>query len=319
MPNLPAENFKPLGERDVLQLVEAALVAASGQPPEGELWIGDDAAVLARPKGAIVAASDSCVGGVHGDLNFVEAGDLGWRAMVATLSDIGAMGAVPWFALVNVISPSSVPVMTVMKGVAEASATFSCPVVGGDMSSGDQVVVSVSVVGNLVGEAPALVRAGACVGDTLFVTGPLGGSNAGLRALREGATTAGAKELISRHVRPTPRLKEGVLARAVGVNACIDISDGLAIDLDRMAIASGVGVALEYVPTAPGATLHDALSGGEDYELVFSTATADALIEGFAREGISAPIRIGEVVADATQRTLEDAPFAVVGYQHPLH
>jgi thiamine-monophosphate kinase len=115
-------------------------------------------------------------------------------------------------------------------------------------------------------------------------------------------------------------LAEGTLARLAGAHAMIDVSDGLALDLHRLADQSGVGFALDRVPVAEGASRAEALGGGEDYELVLTLAEADAVaFEGACREaGFRAPVRLGVVVPDAGHRTLDGEDLGPLGWQHAI-
>ena len=155
--------------------------------------------------------------------------------------------------------------------------------VGGDLANAPTLVVSVSIVGRCDG-APVL-RSGAGVGDSVFVTGPLGAAAAC------GWTT-----------RPVARVEEGNAAREAGATAMIDVSDGLGVDLGHLCDASGVGVDLFRIPIAEGATEAQALGGGEDYELVFTAPDAERVAETFAEAGLTVPERIGVCVADSTLR-----------------
>lgn len=292
---------------------------ASGGPPPGEVWIGDDAAVVGAPAGRLVLATDAAVGGVHADLEVVGLDDLGWKALTSTLSDLAAMGARPCHALVTFSVPPGTDVVRLATGVAEASQHWSCPVVGGDVTSSDQVVVVTAATGVLEGPLPPVLRSGAAPGDTLVVTGPLGSSAAGLRLLRAGEPVGADVDLhalCTAHRRPSCRLQEGVAARESGASAMMDVSDGLGLDLHRMADASGVGVALDAVPVAPGATLDEALSGGEDYELVVATPDVRALEAAFAQRGLRPPIVIGQCTDDPQVRTLGGEPLGRVGFEH---
>lgn len=311
-----AGGSRPAGEDAVLERVANSMRAASGPVQPGEIWIGDDAAVVTPPAGMLVLATDAAVAGVHADLSLVGLDDLGWKALTAAVSDVGAMGARPLHALVTVCVPPGTDLDLLASGVAAASAAWSCPVVGGDLSTATEVVVSVAVTGILEGPAPPVTRSGARPGDRLAVTGPLGGSAAGLRVLRAaGAPDAGLAEA---HRRPLARLAEGRAARDAGATAMIDVSDGLAIDLHRMADASGVGFRLDAVPVAPGATREEALGGGEDYELVVATPDPAALAGAFAAAGLRAPVVIGACTADPAERRLGDEPLARLGWEHPL-
>jgi thiamine-monophosphate kinase len=298
---------------------------ASGPVRTGQIWIGDDAAVVAPPAGPLVLATDAAVAGVHADLSLVGLDDLGWKALTAAVSDVGAMGGRPTHALVALCVPPGTDLDALAAGVAEASGEWRCPVVGGDLSTAGQVVVSVAVAGVLDGDLPPVTRGGASPGDRLLVTGPLGGSAAGLRLLRERATApAGwrapsyAAALVDAHLRPRARLAEGQAARSAGASAMIDVSDGLSIDLHRLADASGVGFRLVDVPVANGATRKDGLGGGEDYELVVATADPDGLAAAFASSGLRSPVTIGRCTTDPRERLLDGEPLPRLGWQHPV-
>jgi thiamine-monophosphate kinase len=280
----------------------------------------DDAAVLDVPTGGpLVASVDSVVEGVHVDLALCSPGDVGWKALMGALSDLAAMGATPVAALVALCVPGGsgdgALALGVMAGVAEASAAAGCPVVGGDVSESAVLVVAVTVLGTVdPATGHPVARAGARPDDVVLLTGPCGGSAAGLRALRAGTGPGRA------YRRPVARLREGQFARLGGAHAMIDVSDGLALDLHRLADASGVGFRLDEVPAADGATLEDALGGGEDYELLIATSRrdADALIDRFEQEGLRVPARIGTVVSDPELRLFGDGPLERLGWQHRL-
>jgi thiamine-monophosphate kinase len=166
------------------------------------------------------------------------------------------------------------------------------------------------------------------------VTGPLGSSSAGLRILRAGVSeteseaasgteSAAASEaesanrsLVQAHRRPVARLAEGETARRAGATAAIDISDGLAADVRHLADASGVGIELDHVPAAKGATEDEALGGGEDYELIIATADPDGLVAAFASAGLRVPIAIGRCTADPGERTLAGSDLPHLGWRH---
>jgi thiamine-monophosphate kinase len=288
----------------------------------------DDAGVIEVPgAGQLVVSVDSVVAGVHVDLSVCSPGDVGWKALMGALSDLAAMGSPPLGALIALCVPGGAGdgevALGVMGGVAEAAAASGCPIVGGDVSSSPELVVTVTVLGTIDGpgdedgEPGPVSRSGAVAGDALFVTGPCGGSAAGLRELRAGARgpTAGMA-----YRRPVARLQEGALARRCGAHAMIDVSDGLALDLHRLADASGVGFRLDEVPVAAGATLDEALGGGEDYELVLALGEGDVsgFMERSEAEGLRIPLRIGTVLADADVRVLGDQELERMGWQHRL-
>jgi thiamine-monophosphate kinase len=279
----------------------------------------DDAALLelaaARP---LLASVDSVVEGVHVDLGLCSPGDVGWKALMGALSDLAAMGATPLAALVALCVPGGSGegelALGVMEGVAEASVLAGCPVAGGDVSQSAVLVVAVTVLGTVDDGGAPVARSGARAGDVLVLTGPCGGSAAGLRALRAGTGPGDA------YRRPLARLREGQVARRGGAHAMIDVSDGLSLDLHRLADASGVGFRLDEVPAAEGATLDEALGGGEDYELLLTVAAAEAdgLMDAFEQEGLRLPAQVGTVVADPALRLFGDGSLERLGWQHRL-
>lgn len=283
-------------------------------PPAGETWIGDDAAVVSPPRGGLVLTSDAVVAGVHVDLSLVGLDDVGWKAVSAAVSDVAAMGCRPLYVLVTVCGPPDTDVDALYRGVAAATAEYGCPVVGGDLVGADRLVVSAAAAGETGHRAPVL-RSGALPGDRVFVTGPLGASAAGLRLLRAGAVAAD-HPLALAHRRPRARLAEGRAARAAGATAMVDVSDGLAADLAHLAEASGVGVALDAVPAATGATDEEALAGGEDYELLFTAANPGHVAATFAEAGLRQPLGLGLCTADAGERTLAGRALPAGGWEH---
>jgi len=289
----------------------------------GETWVGDDVAVVAGPSGRLLLAADAVVAGVHADLSLVGLDDLGWKAMVANLSDMAAVGGRPTHALVTVAGPlGRTDVDLLYDGIIEASQVYACPVVGGDITSAPTLVVAVAVAGDAgTGPMPPVLRSGAAPGDALFVTGPLGGSAAGLELLRSGRA-AESPDLALAHRRPRARVPEGAAARAAGATAMIDVSDGLAAEIHHLAEASGVGVVVEKVPVAIGVSrVSDdperlALGGGEDYELVFTAPDPKRVATVFVELGLGVPLRIGRCTDDPHERRLGDGELPVLGWEH---
>ena len=274
--------------------------------------IGDDAAAWDAPAGPTVAATDTMVEGVHFTLETTSWEDLGWKAMAVNLSDIAAMGCEPLYALVTVGLRGDIPVAglkSMCAGMAEAGRAYGCTVVGGDTVSSPVLFVTVAVTGAPPGGAgsPLLSRSAAVPGDAVAVTGNLGCSAGGLRMRQDGLCLPAdvSAHLAAAHDRPVPRVNEGVALARAGVRAAIDVSDGLVDDLGKLCRASGVGAVLRagsvpvngYLQTAyPGDAVEMALTGGEDYELLF-TAPEDVLQR--AQRGMDTPIAIiGEVVAE---------------------
>lgn len=311
-PTVPKRD-DPRREDDLIERI--ARIVGQRNNPAGEIHIGDDAAVLAPFAGQAIVSTDVAVLGVHLDVELFPLEDLGYRAVAGALSDLAAMGARTRAALVAVVAPAGTDLEELHRGISDASSISNCPIVGGDLSIGRDVSVAVTVFGECPGGG-AVLRSGAVPGDEILVTGPLGRSAAGLRRRRDGAPLS--DELVVAHRRPWPRLREGQAARGAGVHAMMDLSDGLGLDLHRMADASKVGFELSELPVAQGATVEEATSGGEDYELVIATDDAARLRMVFLDRGLRAPITIGRVVADPSERTLRGVRFERRGWQHQL-
>ena len=328
-PDRPTHPPGPVDESAVIALLRARFEAPArlgtpdgGVPPAGDTWIGDDAAVVGLAPGVrALMATDLVVGGVHvdGDLSAPE--DIGYKALMVTVSDFAAMGARPSYALVSLAAPPGTDFDGLGAGLAEAAEEVGCVVVGGDLSESPVLVVSTAVVGVAEHGGPdPLLRSGARPGHRLFVTGPLGRSAAGLRILRsagpEGGSGTQAPDLVRAHRRPVARLAEGDTSRRSGASAAIDISDGLLADLSHLAVASGVGVDLDTVPVAEGASRGEAMSGGEDYELLVATGAPDHLVEAFASAGLAPPLPIGVCTADLGHLTLGGVELPAGGWLH---
>jgi thiamine-monophosphate kinase len=266
-------------------LVAAIAAVAGGEGAGVTVGIGDDAAVLA---GGIVASTDILVDGVHFDAGRLSVRDIGHRAAAASLSDMAAMGAEPLCLLAAFGLPEG---FRDVRDLAAGMAEHGVRLAGGDLSRSDRLLVSVTAIGRA--ERPVL-RSGGRPGDLLVVTGRLGGQAAGGYA-----------------ARVIPRLSEGRALAAVAT-AMLDLSDGIATDVARMAAASGTGavVELERLPRAPGATVEQAAAGGEDYELLAAVP-----------EGAEIPVPatvVGRRTGDGEVRLLdaEGRPRSLQGWDH---
>lgn len=276
-----------------------------------EVGIGDDAAVLRWPGNGdrrLVWTVDLLLDGVHFRLGEHLPEAIGWKALGCSLSDIAAMGARPHWAMVSLGAPRRLPVRVVERlydGMRQLADRFGVSIVGGDTDRSTRLVVDVSVIG----EAPvggAVRRSGACVADVIVVTGRLGNS------YRSG-----------RHLRFLPRVEEARwLVTHARPHAMIDLSDGLSLDLARLAAASGVGALLgaTAIPVARGATLEQALHEGEDFELLFTVAPA--LVPRLVPLRRRVPVRvIGRVTParDGVRIRRADGrivPLQAKGFQH---
>jgi thiamine-monophosphate kinase len=249
---------------------------------EVEIGIGDDAAVLSPTNAYQVVSVDTAVQGVHFRPEFASWPQIGYRSMVAALSDLAAMGARPRAALVALILPVEFedgPLFELVDGLAEAAREYGSPVVGGNLSAGAELSITTTVIGQ--SEDAILTRSGATPHDRICVTGTIGAAALGLRCLQAGYNGPAAAPFIERWRRPTALILEGQLLLNAA-SASIDISDGLVQDLGHLCAASDVGAELHLgdLPLYAGATelareLHSdaldlALSGGEDYELIFT-------------------------------------------------
>jgi thiamine-monophosphate kinase len=227
--------------------------------------IGDDCAILRPSAGEdLVFTSDFVLEGRHFERETHTPADVGHKALARSLSDLAAMGSEPVFCLVSLAVPSQlVPrwVTTFYRGLLALASEHRVTLAGGDLARFEKILVDVICCGR-VPRGKALLRRGAKSGDKLYVTGELGGSAHGF-ATRRGKSWR-------RHLRPEPRIEAGIALRRLGVSACMDISDGLSLDLVRLSRESNVSAELHLIPLAPGATLEEALHGGEDYELLFT-------------------------------------------------
>jgi len=218
----------------------------------------DDCAIVEAPRSKkyLVLKTDCVVEGVH----FVpgtNASDVGWKAMMRPLSDFAAASAVPQFALITLIVSEQTEVAWVQglyRGLRQAANRFKVSIVGGETSNtSGPIAIAVSVIG-FVEKLRAASRRGGRSGDDLFVTGRLGGA------------------LKRKHLKFVARIAESRwLTKNFSIHAMMDLSDGLGADLPRLARASKVGfdIQLENLPVARGATIDNAISDGEDYELLF--------------------------------------------------
>ncbi len=297
--------------------------------------IGDDAAAWHGDTSIQLATVDSLIQDVHFSLGTASWNEVGWRAMAANLSDIAAMGGVPRYALVSLALPRHTEVDDVAalyRGMIELAQQSGVAVIGGDTVSAPLVAIAITILGNTRNrDECVLTRLTAEPGEQVAVTGYLGASAAGLEMLSRklqfdtGATTCFRNAFL----HPYPRIAEGQLLLDTGVKTAIDISDGLISDLKQICKASQVGARIEIdaVPVQPlvkanfgDKSLELALSGGEDYELLF---TGSAEVIDRVKQAASCPITvIGEITADeAGEVTLIDkngSPFELgkAGWEH---
>ncbi len=263
---------------------------AAAQPSNKRLikGIGDDCAILRpRPGHDLVFTTDLVLEGRHFTLETHKPADIGHKALARSLSDLAAMGSRPLFCLVSLAVPQHLGQRWIngfYRGLLGLAARHETALAGGDLASFDRVLADVVCCGE-VPAGQALLRSKARPGDSIYVTGTLGASAAGFRTQR-GVNW-------KRHLRPEPRVAQGEALRKLGVTCCMDLSDGLSLDLRRLCLESRVSADLaETLPIARGATLEDALHGGEDYELLFTASPRVRVPEEIAAVPIA---RIGTI------------------------
>ncbi|MDH5234731.1 MAG: thiamine-phosphate kinase [Gemmatimonadota bacterium] len=261
-----------------------ALLGAWGESAVG---IGDDGALLDVPAGArLVVSTDSTVEDVHFRREWLEPDEIGWRATMAALSDLAAMGAAPLGMLLALTVPGSwrTALDGIARGIGAAAARTGTPIVGGDLSGGERLALSITVLGQT---KHPLTRAGARPGDTLYLTGALGAPGAALAAWQRGARPRAEDR--ARFARPEARIAAGRWFVAHGAHAAVDVSDGLAGDLAHLAAASAVRcvLRLDAIPCVPGVAVLDAVASGEEYELLVASPALDTAAFAAAHDGLA--------------------------------
>jgi thiamine-monophosphate kinase len=265
-----------VSELDLIRWIRSRIGRRSGRIVVDS---GDDAAVVAAGRGHILFKTDSVIDGVHFDSRKARPEEIGHKAIARCLSDIGAMGCYPTFAVVAIMIPRNAReawIKRLLTGLERTARKFDTAVVGGDVAShAGKLAINVALLGETRDLQPVR-RSGARVGDAIAVTGPLGGS------------------ILGKHLRFTPRVREGIeLNRRFEVHAMIDVSDGLATDLGHLCEESRVGAVVDEtrVPIAPparrlpGRPLDHALFDGEDYELLFTLPPMEAVRLEKAKRG----------------------------------
>lgn len=316
-----------VGEFGLIQRLRSIV----GEPGDGEVWIGDDAAVLRAPSGTILFTTDLLVEGVHFDTGFTGPEDLGYKSIAVNVSDVAAMGGVPRRAVVGLGVVPGLEVEWIENlylGMQQCCQEFDMAVVGGDLTRSDQIIISVALLGNPAGRL-FIERGNARVGDAVCVTGTLGESAAGLRLMRQGNRER--LDLLKAHLRPTPRVKEVQALRRHLPSAMVDVSDGFCADLGHICAASSVGVLIQEsdlpVVELEGVELEEsplqlALAGGEDYELCYTIPEdrCEAAMAAVTQATGTRVTKVGEVVEQSRGRVLliesAEHPLEMPGWDH---
>jgi thiamine-monophosphate kinase len=311
-----------------MPLPERQLIAKIRKMGGRKSLIGDDCAVLAPPPGhELLVTSDLCLEGIHFRRDWHPAESVGHRCLARGLSDIAAMAGEPLACFLSLGLPKEVPQEWVdgfLAGFMKLAERFRVPLAGGDTGeSKSGIVADVMVVGSAP-KGTAVRRSGARPGDFIYVTGELGGAAAVLDAQKSKdfnrKKRKGFAEVVERtqgnpHFFPQPRIAVARKLRGIA-SSMIDLSDGLSTDLAHICEESGVGAEIEAasLPVAAGATLEQALHGGEDYELLF-TASERKRVPRIAR-------RLGRVTRDPKQMMWlvtpdgRRMPMSVSGWEH---
>jgi thiamine-monophosphate kinase len=298
-------------ERSITERLRKLAVIPAGSPViKG---IGDDCAIY-RPRGSaddLLFTTDMFIEGLHFLRETHKPEIAGRKALVRGLSDIAAMSGTPRFCLISLCVPPWANTKWVDKffdGVLKMAAATGAIVAGGDLSHGESLFCDVMVCG-AVPRGQAIRRDTARPGDELYVSGLLGGSSLGLEKMSGKART--------RHLHPEPRLGLGSFLREkLRATSAIDISDGLSLDLQRICLASQVDAAIIAPPCFAGASLEQALHGGEEYELIFTVPRSTRVPNVF--EGVRLT-RIGEITrafGSGGTILLNSMPLEPLGYDH---
>jgi thiamine-monophosphate kinase len=289
--------------------------------PQGEHVLvgpGDDAAVLRIRNGHVVVSTDVLVEGRHFRRDWASAADIGHRAAAANLSDINAMGGRAHSLTIGLAAPRDLPAQWALdfaQGFAEECALVGASVVGGDLTSADQIMIAVTVLGACT-TSPVL-RSGAEPGDVLALCGRQGWAAAGLTVLGRGFRSP--RILVEAYRRPEPPYDAGRVAAEAGATAMIDVSDGLLADAGHVAEASGVAIdirrdafevpePLQAVAAATGVDPLQFLLGGGDDHALLATFPDGSVPEGWQVVG---------TVAEGSGVTVDGAPYdGPTGWTH---
>jgi thiamine-monophosphate kinase len=260
--------------------------------------IGDDAAILDVPPGErLVVSTDTSVDGVHFRRDWLNSFEIGYRATAAALSDLAAMAARPLGILIALTLPEDDKrdAREIATGIREGASAVMCPIVGGDLSSGKSLSLTITALGS---SRRPLARSGASVGQRVYVTGRLGGPAAAVRAWYAGKQPSEAER--ARFACPVPRIDAAIGLSERGATSGIDISDGLTADLSHIAAASKVAIEIdiERIPTFDGVSPLQAVGSGEEYEIVVTAPSLDT--RQFAEEFGLDLTEIGRIVAGPT-------------------
>ncbi len=281
--------IKDLGEFGLIERLNNMVIRGRRGPDNGAAHgfrllvdTGDDTAAWTAAPSTELFTTDTVVEGIHFTRETTPWQDLGWKSLASNISDIAAMGGLPLYALITLGLPPETQVADIedlYRGMLEIGEEYGVAIIGGDMVGSPVAFITVALTG--VRNGPPMLRTSSKVGDQVAVTGYVGSSGGGLKLMLEGlgATGKSAEYLRNAHRRPWPAVAQGQMLSMAGVLTAMDVSDGLADDLSKLCLASGVSARIfaEKVPMHPALRevfpddcLDLALNGGEDYLLLFT-------------------------------------------------
>ena len=308
---MPVKGLREIGEFGLIAKIRNWMDASRADVVQG---IGDDVAVVAIGKKALLITTDILIEGIHFERSWTNPYHLGEKALAVNLSDIAAMGGIPKHFLISLGLSKTLPfsfVSLFYRGLKKMANRFQVDLIGGDTSLSQKIIINICLIGEGK-KGNLLFRNGARVGDDLYVSGTLGDAALGLKILQDKGAQKKPKGLIDKHLSPNPRIELGqALAGKQIASAMIDVSDGLLSDTLHIIEESKVGARIwedriplsgpyrRWVSTYSKDPYRIALSGGEDYELLFTASPKrKARILSLARS-LNIPItRVGEILPE---------------------
>jgi thiamine-monophosphate kinase len=303
------KTLQDIGEFGLIAKIRNWMAASR---PEVVRSIGDDVAVVDMGRKALLLTTDILIEDIHFERSWTNPYHLGRKSLAVNLSDIAAMGGIPKYFLISIGLPKSLSfsfISLFYRGMKEEAKQFRVDLIGGDTSLSPKIIINICLIGQ--GEKGNLLfRNGAKAGDDLYVSGTLGDAALGLKILQDKRISKKPNGLIDKHLSPTPRVELGqTLAKNHIPSAMIDISDGLLSDTKHILEESKVGARIweDHIPLSSlyqrwvraysRAPYQIALSGGEDYELLFTASPEKrAKVSSLARS-LNIPLtRVGEVL-----------------------
>ncbi len=288
-------NIRELGEFGFIDILRKMC-----KKKEGILGIGDDCAIIKGEKKDFLLTTDVLIEDVHFIKSFNPPYKLGRKCMAVNVSDIASMGGMPLYALVNICIPKNIEenyLQGIVRGIIEEAEKFSIHIIGGDTSCSEKLMISITVIGEIE-TGKAILRSGAKLGDRVYITGCIGGSYVGLMLLKKRID----EKIIEKHLLPEARVNIG--RRLIDVaTSMIDVSDGIISDALHICEESKVGmhIYIDKIPlcTEPkrwGFETIDLLTGGEDYELLFTASPLKDRYINSISSSLNIPITmIGEI------------------------